>query len=69
MRNLDWDLKFSHNMSQNMGEGKKVHPEERNLFSFWPINPLFLMEFRKCKKKDFFKATALIKHKIHNLDF
>ena len=31
MGNLDLGSKFSLDMSQNRGEGKKVHPVERNL--------------------------------------
>ena len=30
MGNLELGLKFSLDMSQNRGEGKKVHPVERN---------------------------------------
>ena len=39
--NLDWSTKFPIDMSQNKGKVEKVHPVERNLFSFLTINPLF----------------------------
>ena len=41
MGNLDWGSKFSLDMSQNMGEGKKVHPvvgferDEDNVAFYW----------------------------------
>ena len=41
MGNLDWVSKFLLDMSQNRGQGKKVHCVVRNKFGFWPINPLF----------------------------
>ena len=56
MGNLDLGLKFSPDMSQNRGEGKKIHPVESYLFSIWPINPLFDaidQKLRKCKKNAF----------------
>ena len=34
MENLDWGAKFSLDMSQNRGEGKKVHPVERDNLAF-----------------------------------
>ena len=47
MGNLYWGSKFSLDMSQNRGEGDKAHPVERNLFRFWPINPLFWYNWLK----------------------
>ena len=62
MGNLDWGSKFSLDMSQNRGEGKKVHPVERSYFCFWPISPLFYgidQKLRKCNKMFFFLNTTL----------
>ena len=64
MGNLDWGSKFSLDMSQNKGGGKKIHPVERNKFCFWPISPFFWWNWPKIKKMlkiAFYKATTLIK--------
>ena len=39
-------------MPENKGEVKKLHPVERNKFSFWTINPLFFMIFTKSEKDE-----------------
>ena len=68
MGNLDWGWKFSLDMSQNKGEGKKD-----KLFLLLTNKSTFLLELTKSKehvkKNVFFKATSFIKHKIHNCDF
>ena len=70
MGNLDWGSKFPLDMSQNRDKGKKNHPVDRNLSSFWTIYPLFWWNGQKVKKMYFFfTATTFIKHTIHNFDF
>ena len=63
MGKLDWGFKFSLGMTQNRGEGKKVHPVERKSFSFWPISPLFWWNWSKGNemffKNVFFKLQLL----------
>ena len=64
MGNLDWGSMFPLDMSQNRDRGKKNHPVDRNLFSFWTIYPLFDEMDKKSRKCIFLQLQLLLSTKL-----